>query len=353
MIGNMSAVEMARQRAEGAQAGGGGNAQFFSLQEGESTILRFLTGMVPTYIVSHQCGLSMVDIKKDVFEECRSAGVPVRCPGCGQPLSESDIVGERGEVLGAEVHNFFPTNEADKRTSFTCIGSKSNASFGYVPNVNGVPMYQCPACASQHNLNKQTGKPRTPAFRLYGVAVERQARMETQMVNGIPTPVIKDIQDVVVEADGIQQPKVVIVNMSWTNFWSKLAAFSPDYSQSICNYDWRVTRIGNGLNTTYDCVKVSDMPTSYDLAAYAAYMPDVKGIISNMGQPDYYEKKGYHVPGYTPPEQEQAHNAAGVAQAAVMQAVQQYSMPAAQPAPPMQTGADNDWSVIQNQFTVR
>ena len=348
---NMNPIDMARQRAE--QSRGGSATEFFSLKEGESTILRFLSGMVPTYLVSHQCGLHMVDIPKDRFEDAAASGSHVICPGCGMPLSETDIVGMRAGVVCADVHNFFPTSEADKRTNFTCLGSPLNARYGYVPaNGAGEPLYQCPACACQYNRNKDTGKPKMPTMRVYGAAVEREAITATEMVNGIPTPVVKEIRDVMVETDGVLHPKVVLVNMGFNNFWSKLSNWSPDYSRCICNHDWRITRLGAGLQTSYDiqCLN-NDAPTSLDPSLYEPFMPDIDAIIKGMGTPQFYVKKGYAVAGFNPEPAEQ-QSAASSAQAAVTAAAFAQRAMGAQPVPAQQpqVGYGNDWSVVQNQF---
>lgn len=350
---NINPIDIARQKSE--RQGGGGNAQFFSLQEGESTILRFLTGMVPTYMVRHDCGLN-TEMKKELFEEARVAGAAVSCPGCGQPLVEANIVGERDGVLVADVHNYFPTSDADKRTTFVCLASRSNAMFGHVPaDADGNPMYQCPACSCQFNRNKDTGKPKAPGMRVYGVAVERVGITSTEMVNGIPTPVVKDVRDVMVEDGGKTHPKVVIVNMSYSNFWSKVQSFDPTYTASICNYDWRVTRIGSGLSTTYDVQPLDTMhPTMVDMSAYAEWMPDVAGLIKGMGDPEYYVKRGYAVPGYVSQGNEPQQTVAGAAAQAIQQAA--FGQPAQQVSPqPMpqqiQQGGGSDWSFVQNQFS--
>lgn len=359
MMNNLNPIELAKQRSEQQQRGNS-STEFFSLKDGESAILRFVTGMVPTYIVRHECGLNMVDIPQDRFNEAAAAGISVACPMCGKPLEATDIIGARQGVLCADTHNFFPTSEADKRTNFTCLASPMNARFGYVPaDEHGNPLYQCPACSCMFNRNKDTGKPKMPAMRVYGVAVERTAVVETEIVGGIPTQVTKDIKDVMVESDGKLVPKLVIVNMGFNNFWSKLGNWCPDYSRCICNYDWRIARIGSSLQTSYDvqCLN-GDRPTPLDPDVYAPYMPDIEGLIKGMGTPQFYVKKGYAVPGYVPPEESQGASAsASSAQQAVSQAAfrQQYQpqqqfvrqdIPTAVP----QVGSGNDWSVVQNQF---
>ena len=369
-IGNMSAVELAKQRAE--QSGGnGGNATFFSLQEGEKKYLRFLTGMVDYHVVSHSCGLNLFDYKKGTWDELLAMGQQPLCPNCGQPLSDSDIQYERNEHAIADLHNYFPTGDGSgNRTTLVCLASPVNASRGWIPvNDAGEPMYQCPACSAQCNRNKQ-GQPKKPSMKLYGIAVEREVVMGTEMVNGMMVPVVKSVQDVMVEDDaGNPHPKVVVVQMSWGNFWQKLSTFDPSYEQSICSYDWAVQRIGSGLNTDYDLQRIDNMPSIVDARQYADWMPDVPAIVKAQGSPEYYAKKGYQVSGYVP--QGTLPNAAGTAQAALQNAAmgvaqqpvvqyQQQPIPQAQPMqgmgvpqpmPQQAQGGSNDWSVVQNQFS--
>ena len=372
---NMSAVELAKQRAERQ---GGGNASFFSLKDGEKTYLRFLTGMVDSYVVNHSCGLTMFDFRKKTWDEYVAAGQRPLCPACGQPLQDSDIQYERSEHLAVDLHNYFPTSESGQRASFVCLSSETNALQGFVPATeDGKPMYQCPVCTCTHNINKQTGNPRRPSLKLYGIAVERDVVVEQKMVDGMMRPVPTSVQDVMVEEDGKVHPKLVIVQGSWNNFWQRLDSFSPDYMQSICSFDWSVVRSGTGMDTKYDLQQVSSEPTVVDMRDYAEWMPDVKGIISAQGNPEYYVKKGYQVPGYVPQQQAQ-QNAAGTAAAAIQNAaagvpqqqvapaysgVPQRAIPMAQPVqqgipqampqpmPQQAQGGSNDWSVVQNQFS--
>lgn len=380
-IGNMSAVALAKQRAE--QQGGGSNASFFGLKEGEKKCLRFLTGMIDSYVVSHNCGLQMYDFSKETWSELESAGQQPLCPNCNNPLAKDDILFERHEHQVADIHNYFPTSEADKRATFVCLASPVNAGRHLVPtDDNGNPLYQCPACSCSFNKNKETGQPKKPTMRLYGIAIERDVVMSNEMVNGVMTPVVKGVRDVIVEDEGGKShPKLVIVQMGWNNFWSKLAAFDSSYQQSICLYDWYITRIGSGLQTTYDVQRVSNSPTIVDPRQYEEWMPDVDAIIKNQGNPSYYVKRGYQVPGYVADEAPQ--NAAGTAQAAIQNAAMgvpqpayQADQPVMQPqaanqaiptAQPMQQGipqaapqpmqpqyaqgGSNDWSVVQNQFS--
>ena len=373
-IGNMSAVDLAKQRAEQQQ--GGGNAVFFSLKEGERAHLRFLTGMVDSHVISHSCGLNLYDFPTRKWDDIVTAGQQPLCPNCNQPLTEADIQFDRSEHMIADLHNYFPTSEADKRASFVCLASEVNASRGWVPaDPNGNPLYQCPACSCTFNRNKDTGQPKKPTMRLYGIAVVRDVVYSQQMVNGVMVKTATDVRDVMVEENGQVHPKIVVVQMSWTNFWSKLASFDSSYEQSICMYDWSIIRSGSGLSTSYDIQRASNTPSVVDPRQYEEWMPDIAKLLQGQGNPSYYVKKGYQVPGYVPPEQAQ-QNAAGTAQAAIqnaamgvpqqqyqqpMQPAQQYQggipqaapmqeTPQPQPMPQVAQGGSNDWSVVQNQF---
>ena len=350
---NMSAFDVAVQRAERQ----GGNASFFSLKDGETKTLRFLTPLDDCYAIEHSCGLK-ADIHKREYDGAIEAGATFPCPNCGQPVTSEHILYERKGVIGADSHNFMPCPaEPDKKASFICLASQTNADFNNVPkNEMGAPAYQCPVCSSAANINKQTGQPRKPAYRLYGIAVEREVVMGSELIDGMMTPVAKDAKDMMVD----DHPKVVIVEMSYSAFWNNLHKFDPSHTQSICNYDWRITRTGAGLNTDYSFQAVGN-PSIVDVRAYEEWIPDVHALIKGRGTPEYYAKKGYAVPGYTPQAQEGAA-AVSQAQATLNQVAQppMQQVAQAQPAQPVQpmqqampaqTATGNDWSVVQGQFS--
>lgn len=362
---NMNPIEMAKQIA--AKQGGftGGGSSFFSLKDGESKVLRFLAAMEPTYVVSHSCGASLMDMRQESWEAAENAGQPILCPQCGQPLTRENIDYERPMIEGVHMHRFVSTSDPNVKGNFACLGSRENAMLGIIEtNQDGSPRYQCPICSHPSNLNKQ-GNPKMPSFRLYGIAVERDVKQEFQMINGIKTPVTIGVQDVYeTDEDGKTHPKVVIVEMGWKGFWSKVAAYQFD---SICYYDWRVTRMGERLDTTYEVVPMNtEQPNVVDMRAYEEWMPDTRGLINGLASPSYYEKKGWAVPGYVAPEE---GGAASVAQAVVNQAyapqpaqpqVQQgyapqpaapMPMPAATPMPmPVPAGGMSGWDAVAGQI---
>lgn len=327
---NMSPIEVAKQIA--AKQGGfsGGGSTFFSLQDGESKVVRFLAAMEPTYIVSHACGANMIDVSANAWETAENAGQAMPCPQCGQPLTKDDIICERPMIEGVHMHRFVATSDPNAKSNFACLESPENAMFGIIDtNADGTPRYHCPICSHPSNLNKQ-GQPKKPSYRLYGIAVERDVKQEFQMINGIRTPVTVGVQDVYdTDDEGRTHPKVVIVEMGWKGFWSKVATYGFD---SICYYDWRVTRMGSGLDTTYEVVPMNtEQPNVVDMKQYEEWMPDVRGLLTGLASPAYYEKKGWAVPGYVAPKDEATP--ASTAQAAVAAVAGAYAPQPAAPAP--------------------
>lgn len=347
---NMSPVDIAR-RQQAQFDNGGGKSQYFSIADGETKYLRFLSSAETSYVVSHSCGATNIDMLAKSWEELEAAGQQPKCPQCGEPLTRENIVMERPSLWGAFMHKFVQTSDPNRKGNFVCLGHRENAMFGNVPTApdGQTPLYQCPICAHPSNLNDK-GKPKQPSYRLYGIAVEREVMMETKTINGIPTPTVVGVQDVMVtEDDGTTHPKVVIVEQGWKGFWSKVVARFPDPSQSICYYDWRVTRSGASLDTTYTVDPVNlESPNTVDLAQYMEYLPDIKGLLSGMGNPAYYVKNGWAVPGYVDEQQ----SAVQQAQAAVTQAAQPMAQPVqpVQPMQPMQPVATIGWDVAQGHI---
>lgn len=346
MMLNYNPIDVAKRQQ--TQFDGGSTSSWFSIKDGETKYLRFLTAADEMYVVTHSCGATNIDVLKKVWSEHESAGKQVPCPQCGQPLSRENIVFERPAIWGAFMHRFVQTNDPNKKANFVCLGSKDNAMFGNVPsNPDGqTPMYQCPICSHPSNINDK-GKPKQPSYRLYGVAVEREVKMETRTINGLPTPVVVGVEDVMVtDENGVTHPNVVIVDMGWKGFWSKVVTRFPDPSQSICYYDWRVTRSGSSLDTTYSVDPVNiESPNTVDMSAYAEYIPNIKSMLSNLGDPEHYVKNGWGVVGYVqnqePHQQAQASIQSAAQQAVPMPQVQQQVQ---------QPVATTGWDVVAGQI---
>ena len=341
---NLDPIAIAMQQS---QRTGGASSSFFSIAENETKFLRFLTSLQPTKVVSHSCGANLIDIEVKKWDEAISAGQPMLCPQCGQPLSESDIVAERPGVEGVYMHRFVQTSDPQKKANFTCLGNNENALFGYVPSNGGVPTYQCPICAHPSNLNDK-GQPKKPSYRLLGIAIEREIEQEVQNINGIPTPVMKGAKDVIIKGeDGVEHPSIVIVDMSWSIFWQQIATRFQD-GQSITYYDWRITRTGSSLSTSYTCDPINiESPSPTDIRQYLQYMPDIKERLQYTGKPEYYVENGWQVAGFIP----QADTAPAQAVANIQQAAAPVQPVQAVPVQPQPApGGAIPWDVAQAQI---
>ena len=304
---DMSPFEMAKKDYE-QKGGGSGKTKWFSLGDGESKIIRILNGLVPYVAVGHSCTDMIYDLKASDVEAARAAGRPVVCPNCGQPLGEQDFLFERPPVLSADEHRYFLTPSGQHR-SFVCLSSKSNATMGIIPtDQTGSPLHQCPVCSHPNNRNAK-GASKRPSFRLFAVAVEREAETQNVKQNGFVTPMVTGVKDKIDPETG--EPSVVIVDMGFKAFWQKIDMLmgSPDYSMSISYFDFKVTRYGSGLDTTYDVVRVGDgTPTKCDIRQYESIMPDIKGFLQAIGNPQYYVDNGFAVPGFTPSQPQEQHS---------------------------------------------
>lgn len=348
----LNPIDVAKQNAARSE-GNFVKSNYFSIADGETKYLRFLTGACQTKVISHSCGATLIDIPTEEWDAAIAAGQRPVCPQCGQPLNDSDVQYERPLIAGAFMHRFVQTSDANKKANFVCLSSLDNARFDNVPHDEASnPLYECPICSSKSNLNDK-GNPKKPSYRLYAVAIEREIQQVTEMINGIPTPVIKGAADVMVtEEDGTQHPKVVLVDMGWKSFFEPIFARFNDVPQSVCYYDWRITRAGSSLDTTYTVDPLNiEAPSVVDMREYQEWIPDVHAIIKGMGSPDYYVARGWAVPGYVQQNAEQSapQQAANVMQ----QAAQQVSAPQPAPIPqqPMQTqpGAVS-WDAVQGQL---
>lgn len=364
MAVNLSPIEMARQLSARNQ-NNGNNTTYFSLKDGETKGIRFLTAMAPMTVVSHSCGIEHVDIKTEEFENAKLSGTQVACPQCGQALSEGDIEFERPAVEGALMHRFIPTSDPNRKANFVCMSNPSNIELGISEG-----KHQCPICTSPENMNK-AGQPKNPSMRVYGIAVERELKFEEQVISGIRRSVMTGAVDVMVtEEDGTVHPKIVIVDMGYQSFWSKLYDFSPDFSNSICYYDWEISRSGSGFDTAYSIQCMNrDAPTTLNMDEYKDYMPDVHAMLSRMADPAYYVKNGWNVVGYIPEQEAQPNQGVAMAQNmmnsvgqvngyqqqpvayAPQQQPQQPQQAYAQPmAAPQPIAGGANWNEIQNQL---
>ena len=288
----------AQQQAESYSSGG--SIDFFKINDGESKTLRFLNGLVDYVVVKHDaCGQTPIDIRKSAVEEARSAGKPVLCPNCGQPLSSNDFLYERPGVIGAEVHSYVSTPQG--RRTFMCLSSAENAAQGIVPvNDDGTPKYTCPIDDSPLNKD-QKGNSRGHSNQLYGLAVEREIEYVQENKNGRLISRINAIKDVMVTDDnGETHPKIVLIQRGFKSFWSKIyaALASPDFTNSVCDYDWVVTRMGTKFDTSYNITMASQNPVYVDMQQYKQWMPDIVKYLSSMGRPEYFTKYGFKVQGF-------------------------------------------------------
>ena len=296
---NFSVFEAAKQRAQ--ESAGGGDLNFFNLKDGESKTIRFLDGLKDTVVVSHSCGLEMLDIDARDWQAAKDSGTPYLCPMCGQPLSDDDVLYERPSVIAADMHNYVMCGDGN-RGKFVCLGSKLNADMGIIPtDDNGMPLHECPVCSHPSNRNKQ-GNPKRPVTRILALAVEMEVMYEQRNVNGRIQQVPAGIRDVVTDEGA---PKIVMVDFGYNNFWSVVeAAVGGINGEAITDYIWRVTRIGEGTSTKYDVQRVNSEPQPVDRRLYEDGMPDLKRYLSSMASVDRFAEKGFPVGGAPKPAQQ-------------------------------------------------
>lgn len=260
---NFNAFDAAKQKVsqQGTGGGFGPSVNWFSLADGETKVIRFLMSSL------------------------------------------------REDVVVAEMHRFVSVMGQNGMThrNFVCMSSVFNAQCGLVPNEGGNPIYQCPIDNASFNRT-QKGAPRRPTMRGFGLAIEREVvRSETQVLpNGYQLQVPVEVRDVlVIDEDGTQHPKVVMVDMSFQGFWAKVdAAMQGVTANELSDIDWQVSRTGSGTNTTYSVQPLPAAPSPISVNAYSEWMVDVHEYVSRLGQPQYYVNYGFNVAGYVPPAQD-------------------------------------------------
>lgn len=296
--------EMLDEARKAASSFSSSGVSFLTLKDGESVILRFLNGIDTMAIYNHSCGVQNAEISEaDVTASLEAHGF-VACVNCGEPLNleeGGDIVGVRPSILAAPVHSA-PSPSDGRRRPFVCLTGTE---------------YECPICAVM-----KADKPSEQAFpardRYYGLAVVRKAKMEKKVRQGIPTMVVKDIEDSYVtdEETGEQRLEVVLISQAFSNFWGTLDNVAKAQG-SIAYFDFQVTRYGKEFDTKYVFEKMQDEPSPIPFSQYADAMFDIGEFLDNtIGSPKYYQKFGWHVPGYVAPNDDEGDADAAVSQQA-------------------------------------
>lgn len=164
----------------------------------------------------------------------------------------------------------------------------------------------------------KTGKPVFPSVRLWARAVVREEVRGTQEMadEGLikPTKVGKVVGyvDAEVEVDETDKdgnatgnkvwiPRIILVNQGMKNFFSQLQGYYEGYD-TVLDRDYRITRKGEGTDTTYQIVGCDPME-DHDLtdpklkAVYEEYAAkvglsedDVEKMISERASDDYYAR---------------------------------------------------------------
>lgn len=292
---NYNPIEMAKQQSN---SGNYTKSAYFKVGDGETKIIRLLTGFSKTYIVGHKCGVQNLDFDKEEFDRAMQLGQPIACPVCGEPLTAQDIIGERPMIEGAYIHGFVQTSDPQKKANFVCLSHKGNIAGEFIENIGGEPKYDCPVC---HMVDTK-GKELRPSLKLYGIAVERKPIYDTKTVNGIPVKQIVGTEDIMVaDDDGNMHPSVVVVNLPYKSFWSVLYDFQQRSGLLPVYFDWEISRVGSGLETVYTVRPLrQDEPEPISLEPYRELLPDIRGMLCGMGKPEYYTKNGIAVQGYVP-----------------------------------------------------
>lgn len=325
---NFDPIAYANQHSQ--RGDGGRRISYLRLKDGDTVTLRFLSAMRESVIVRCKCGNAFYEVTKDRWDGDPASHV---CPACHSQLDDSCVIGTRPALLPVHVHKYVTCADGSKK-SFVCLSSALNAGIGVVPaDSDRRPVYQCPICSDPNNVG-DNGRPRKAAMRAYGLAVVRTVRTERAYNNGVPFDRIIGIEDEMTTDEQGTHPNVVMVEMPWNSFWKKLDKF-PGYDPSICYFDWRITRTGSGLDTSYDVQALQDPQhaAEFDPSPYEPYMTDLLAYLKAMGDPKRYQNAGFIVPGLDPTQTSQAVPQQSAVAGAPLAAPTPAWSPSAAPAP--------------------
>lgn len=266
-----------------------GSTDYFSLKEGESAVLRFITGMVEYISFTHrsnpQCN-HVGDVTKAAWDNSVAAGQAPLCPSCGQPILENDVDYVRPDMQGGGYHYV-----NDKGYMLCANDPMSDIT---------VP---CPLCETKiERTSKKTGKTyfadNNPTNRLAAYAVVREIEWAEgeRSPMGIPTQVISNVKDHMVQGDdGMLRPQVVMVSQTFSNFWKQIklavdCGGADPYANCMCWYDWEVQRVDD---RTYSITPIAGAPVfSTDYRLYAPYMKDLVEHVKFFGSFEHYVSSG-------------------------------------------------------------
>lgn len=216
-----------------SQAKSGGRsfarADYFSLDDGESVTLRFLTDS--EYDPAHPWTGAWLSIPQHSMVNTKAA--------------PSDWQGDN-----------WPT-----RMGAVCRHIKTKA---------GESLYD--SCVICDELKRDNGKPYTSSVRGWALACLREEVREDGMIVGFRDQT-KKFTD---ESGERQVPAIVLMNNGWKNCFSRVKSFGGYYGTMV-DRDYRITRTGKSLDTVYDAVAM-DPIYHHDLRlpwAFAEYCPGV------------------------------------------------------------------------------
>jgi hypothetical protein len=257
---------------------GGGRTTYFSLQDGERVLLRFLTDLDP-----HEVN--------------------------GQPVGGAIVVRQ---------HPATPTRP--KPAAYK--GERWPSMLSPVCRRElGEPCYIC-----DNEVKNDRGKPILPMSRIFAYAAMREIIQEDGRTVGV-----RDVTHEV-ERDGVMvtEPVVVVVNQPDRTFFGSMKDAGSVYGTWL-DRDYVVTRMGSGLETRYGITPVdAAVSPGYDLrnpetaALYGAgdYCPDeerrhpvLDDFVADLASDEYYRR--WIVPNPSPdPWDESANSSAPVAKGA-------------------------------------
>jgi hypothetical protein len=221
---------------------------FFSLKNGDVAILRFLT-----------------DFKK-----------------------RDD--GQGGGFLTMNMHTFVPTRPKPDDFPGTNWPGKMSAVCRNDPAFTppALPARMFPDCYICDNVKDEKGEPNFPGARQFAYAVVREEVIENGQRQGYKTKLkeVKRKNEAGVEVPQMV-PEIVIVNMAWKNFFSKVSSVG-NVRGTVLDRDFHIKRIGGSTDTDYEIVALDPIgPSQSSTPGFAVWTTADPAIAGMFAAGDY------------------------------------------------------------------
>lgn len=225
---------------------------WFSLKDGESMFLRFLTDVYPDPNAPHL----------GAWISVMQHNSTLTCP---RPEWHS-----KGES----------TKERNWPMRMNCVCRNTMVSPGGVKTPLHALLPDSSAysgCYVCDNRRSEKGGPAPVSGRTWALAAVRE---QVQLPDGSTTLVTKTQEGTSPSGESVSKPVIVVVNQAYSNFFKQLEGVAEAYGTlTIVDRDFKVTRVGTQLNTSYTIVAMPQVGWKD---------PSGANVILDLANPDHF-----------------------------------------------------------------